>query len=184
MLLSSPAALEKYVIPKACLKSSVVQPYATSLSSVGADHCRQPSPFTNKELHELTSLSGASMRSPRTGDSRTSVKREAHAQAIAPQAASPAAAAVRYPNSHTKSWSFDFFRSPTAVAPAPSGHQNEPALMLSHTALDVSALAVRTGATSVLPTSSFTRSDTMRTPHRHISIPRSDTCVLRAVGMF
>ncbi|KAN0137987.1 hypothetical protein V8E53_004206 [Lactarius tabidus] len=55
-------------------------------------------------------------------------------------------------NNSSKSWSLDFFHSPMALALVPSGRRNELTLTPAHTALDVSAHIVPTGATSVLHT--------------------------------
>jgi adrenodoxin-NADP+ reductase len=150
MLLTPPAALEKYDIPEPVLevlRSSAVR----HVSIIGRRGPLQAA-FTNKELRELTSLDGASMLplAPElivpTPDVKLTRQQSRLMQLLQQQQ-------QRGPsNIPGKSWSLDFFRSPTALTPAPSGHQHKLSLTLAHTALDASARAVPTGATSVLHT--------------------------------
>ncbi|KAN0138353.1 ferredoxin/adrenodoxin reductase [Lactarius tabidus] len=152
MLLTPPAALEKYDIPDSVLE--VLRGSAVRHVSVIGRRGPLQAAFTNKELRELTSLDGASMHplAPEllapTPDVKLTRQQTRLMQLLQQQQQRQRDTS----NTHSKSWSLDFFRSPTALMPTPSGHQNKLALTLAHTALDASARAVPTSATSVLHT--------------------------------
>ncbi|KAH9032425.1 FAD/NAD-P-binding domain-containing protein [Lactarius pseudohatsudake] len=131
MLLTPPAVLANTMSPPLCSTSSAA--------------------FTTKELRELTSLDGTSMLplapellSPPTPDAKLTRQQSRLLQLLQrqQQRGTPEPGPSR-----TKSWSLDFFRSPTALATAPGSQRL--ALTLAHTALDASARAVPTGVTSV-----------------------------------
>ena len=155
MLLTPPATLEKYDVPESVLevlRSSAVR----HVSIIGRRGPLQAA-FTNKELRELTSLDGASMLplAPELLVPAPDVKltrQQSRLMQLLQQQQQQQQQQRGTSNTHTKSWSLDFFRSPTSLAPAPSGHKHKLALTLSHTALDASSRAVPTGATSVLHT--------------------------------
>ena len=152
MLLTPPAVLEKYDIPEPVLevlRSSAVR----HVSIIGRRGPLQAA-FTNKELRELTSLDGASMLplAPELLASAPDVKLTRQQSRLMQLLQQQQQQQRGTSNKSSKSWSLDFFRSPTALAPTPSGNRNKLALTLSHTALDASARAVPTGATSVLHT--------------------------------
>jgi adrenodoxin-NADP+ reductase len=154
MLLTPPASLEKYDIPEPVLE--VLRNSAVRHVSIIGRRGPLQAAFTNKELRELTSLEGASMHplAPEllapTPDVKLTRQQSRLMQLLQQQQQQQQQRGISNP--HTKSWSLDFFRSPTALTPAPSGHQNKLALTLAHTALDASARAVPTGSTSVLHT--------------------------------
>jgi adrenodoxin-NADP+ reductase len=153
MLLTPPAALEKYEIPEPVLE--VLRGSAVRHVSIIGRRGPLQAAFTNKELRELTSLNGASMDplAPEllapAPDVKLTRQQSRLVQLLQLQQQQQK---CDIPTPHTKSWSLDFFRSPTALTPAPSRHQNKLALTLAHTALDASVRAVPTGATSVLHT--------------------------------
>ncbi|KAH9032426.1 hypothetical protein EDB85DRAFT_2145547 [Lactarius pseudohatsudake] len=149
MLLTPPAVLAKYDVPSPVL--DVLRRSAVRHVSIIGRRGPLQAAFTTKELRELTSLDGTSMlplapellNSP-TPDAKLTRQQSRLLQLLQrqQQRGTPEPGPSR-----TKSWSLDFFRSPTALATAPSSQRL--ALTLAHTALDASARAVPTGVTSV-----------------------------------
>ncbi|KAH9069787.1 FAD/NAD-P-binding domain-containing protein [Lactarius deliciosus] len=149
MLLTPPAALAKYDVPSPVL--DVLRRSAVRHVSIIGRRGPLQAAFTTKELRELTSLDGTSMLplapellSPPTPDAKLTRQQSRLLQLLQRQ---QQRGTPEPGPSHTKSWSLDFFRSPTALATAPGSQQL--ALTLAHTALDASARAVPTGVTSV-----------------------------------
>ena len=157
MLLTPPAALAKYDIPVPVL--DVLHRSAVRHVSIIGRRGPLQAAFTNKELRELTTLNGTSMLpiapellSAPTPD--TKLTRQQSRLLLLLQQQQQQQRGPSSPDSgpsHTKTWSLDFFRSPTLVSDAPASNHSRPrlALTLAHTALDASARAVPTGATSV-----------------------------------
>ena len=150
MLLMPPGILEKYDVPTSVLDVL----YRSAVRHVSIIGRRGPlqAAFTTKELRELTALPGASMIplphdiiTPPTG---TKLTRQQSRILQLLQQASSTAIPTHTSNSTTsrKTWSLDFFRSPTGFT-ADKKH-----LTLAHTALDEHSRAVSTGASSLLRT--------------------------------
>ena len=149
MLLTPPSILEKYDVPAPVL--DVLQRSAVRHVSIVGRRGPLQAAFTTKELRELTTLEGASMAplSPEllaSPPASTKLSRQQSRILQLLQQSSSAASGAAPPLTGTKTWSLDFFRSPTGFAPD-SQH-----LTLAHTALDERARAVPTGATSLLRT--------------------------------
>jgi adrenodoxin-NADP+ reductase len=147
MLLAPPASLEMFDIPEPVL--DVLRRSAVRHVSIIGRRGPLQAAFTTKELRELTVLPGTSMLPlapellippPETKLTRQQSRLTQLLQKEQQRGTS---------SDGKKSWSLDFFRSPTALAPAPNKRL---ALTLAHTALDASARAVPTGTTSVLHT--------------------------------
>ncbi|KAI0253844.1 FAD/NAD-P-binding domain-containing protein [Lactifluus subvellereus] len=151
MLLIPPAILEKYDVP-ACVLDVLHRSAVRHVSIVGRRGPLQAA-FTTKELRELTTLRGASMTplvpellAPPPTSTKLSRKHSRILQLL--QQGSPATAHPPSPAAGTKSWSLDFFRSPTGLVE--DGQRMM--LSLAHTALDENSRAVPTGTTSSLRT--------------------------------
>ena len=150
MLLCSPSDLAKYDVP-----GHVIDVLCRSnVKHVSIIARRGPfeAAFTVKELRELMNLPEASM-----------VPIEPSLLTLAPEVKLTRQqtrtlqllrkGSERPLGSTPKTWSLDFFRSPTGLAP-PSSSSPLAQLSLAHTALDPNTnRAVSTGETSVLPTS-------------------------------
>ena len=149
MLLTPPDILEKYDVPAPVLDVL----YRSAVRHVSIIGRRGPlqAAFTTKELRELTTLPGASMiplaHDVITPASGTKLTRQQSRILQLLQKGSPTATPTHTPNppASTKSWSLDFFRSPTGFTA--DGH-----LSLAHTALNEDSRAVPTGASSLLTT--------------------------------
>lgn len=149
MLLTPPRILEKYDVPAPVL-DVLHRSTVRHVSIIGRRGPLQAA-FTTKELRELTTLEGTSMvplppellASP---PASTKLSRQQSRILQLLQQSSSAASGATPPPTGTKTWSLDFFRSPTGFAPD-SQH-----LTLAHTALDERARAVPTGTTSLLRT--------------------------------
>ena len=156
MLLTPLAVLERCDIPEPVLevlRSSAVR----HVSIIGRRGPLQAA-FTTKELRELTTLDGTSMDplAPElltpTPDAKLTRQQSRLMQLLQKQQQQQQQQQLGTFDPHSKSWSLDFFRSPTALAAAPDWHRHRLALTLAHTTLDASARAVPTGATSILHT--------------------------------
>jgi len=149
MLLTPPRVLEKYDVPAPVL--DVLHRSAIRHVSIIGRRGPLQAAFTTKELRELTSLEGTSM-APLSSEllasppASTKLSRQQSRILQLLQQSSSAASGAAPPLTGTKTWSLDFFRSPTGFAPD-SQH-----LTLAHTALDECARAVPTGTMSLLRT--------------------------------
>jgi adrenodoxin-NADP+ reductase len=156
MLLTPPRILEKYDVPVSVLDVL----YRSAVRHVSIIGRRGPlqAAFTTKELRELTTLPGASMiplpndivTPPSSGTKLT--RQQSRILQLLQQGGSPTASPTHTPNSintSTKSWSLDFFRSPTGFTVDGDGRHH---LTLAHTALDEHSRAVPTGVSSQLRT--------------------------------
>jgi adrenodoxin-NADP+ reductase len=150
MLLTPPGILEKYDVPTSVL--DVLHRSAVRRVSIIGRRGPLQAAFTTKELRELTTLPGATMI-PLSHDiitpaSGTKLTRQQSRILQLLQQRSPTATPTHTSDSitSTKTWSLDFFRSPTGFT-ADGQH-----LTLVHTALDEHSRAVPTGASSLLRT--------------------------------
>ena len=150
MLLTPPEILEKYDVPAPVLDIL----YRSAVRHVSIIGRRGPlqAAFTTKELRELTTLSGASMiplaHDVITPASGTKLTRQQSRIIQLLQQGGPTTTPThtQNPPRSTKTWSLDFFRSPTGFT-ADGRH-----LSLAHTALDEDSRAVPTDASSLLRT--------------------------------
>jgi adrenodoxin-NADP+ reductase len=149
MLLTPPDILEKYDVPAPVL--DVLHHSAVRHVSIIGRRGPLQAAFTTKELRELTTLPGAFMV-PLAHDvitppaSGTKLTRQQSRILQILQQASPTATPLHTPNPPTRSWSLNFFRSPTGVT------GDGQYLSLAHTTLDENSRAVPTGASSRLRT--------------------------------
>ena len=152
MLLSSPRALEKYDVPEPVL--DVLRRSAVKHVSIIGRRGPLEAAFTVKELRELTNLPEASMipidSSILTVPPNVQTTRQQTRTLDLLRKGS-----VSQPGTTRKTWSLDFFRSPTGLAPpTPNSTSNLSNLSLSHTFVDPKTnRAVPTGEISILPTS-------------------------------
>lgn len=153
MLLTPPAALAKYDVPAPVL--DVLRRSAVRHVSIIGRRGPLQAAFTTKELRELTALDGTSMLplAPELLDAPAPDAKLTRQQSRLLQLLQKQQQRGTDPlPSRTKSWSLDFFRSPTALATATATNapdRHRLALTLAHTTLDASARAVPTGVSSV-----------------------------------
>lgn len=152
MLLSSPHALEKYDVPEPVLE--VLRRSAVKHVSIIGRRGPLEAAFTVKELRELINLPESSMipidPSILTVPPDVKLTRQQTRTLDLLRKGS-----VTQPGTTSKTWSLDFFRSPTGLAPpAPNSTSDLSSLSLSHTFVDPKTnRAVPTGESSILPTS-------------------------------
>jgi adrenodoxin-NADP+ reductase len=151
MLLTPPTVLEKYDVPASVLE--VLHRSAVRHVSIIGRRGPLQAAFTTKELRELTSLTSVSMipLAPELlaqPPASTKLSRQQTRLLQLLQQGSLATTQAPPPATGTKSWSLDFFRSPTGL----EVHGQHLTLSLAHTALDEHSRAVPTGATSALRT--------------------------------
>ena len=152
MLLSRPEDLRQYDIPERVLfhlaKSTVKH-----VSIIGR---RGPyeAAFTAKELRELLDLPGVVMDplSPEILQPKEGIKPTRQQSRIVSLLQRGSKEAPKGPSEDLRSWSLEFFRSPTGIVPTPNPASSNLELSLAHTTLDPNNKAVPTGATSILPT--------------------------------
>ncbi|THH15711.1 hypothetical protein EW146_g4809 [Bondarzewia mesenterica] len=148
MLLTSPSILEKYDVPEPVLE--VLRRSTVKHVSIVGRRGPLQAAFTMKELREMMNLTEASMfpldASLLTPPVETKLTRQQSRTLQLLEKGS----AHKYGTTH-KTWSLDFFRSPTGLFP-PMPNSASSQLALAHTALDSSERAVHTGATSTLDT--------------------------------
>jgi adrenodoxin-NADP+ reductase len=152
MLLTPPGILEKYDVPASVL-DVLCRSAVRHVSIIGRRGPLQAA-FTTKELRELTTLPGATMIplpldviTPAPGTKLS--RQQSRILQLLQQRSSPTTTPTTHASNSitsTKSWSLDFFRSPTGFT-ADGQH-----LTLAHTALDEHSRAVPTGASSLLRT--------------------------------
>lgn len=151
MLLTPPSELAKYDVPEhvlAVLERSAVE----HVSIVGRRGPHQAA-FTTKELREMMNLTDASMMSldpellkaPPEGAAPLTRQQSRTMQLLQK-------GSKNKPGTTRKTWSLDFFRSPTGLT-LPDSPSSEAQLHLAHTMLDKSERAAPTGETSSLSTS-------------------------------
>ncbi|KAG6336034.1 hypothetical protein ID866_3050 [Astraeus odoratus] len=152
ILLTSPSVLRKYDLPEHVL--DVLSQSAIKHISIVARRGPLEAAFTNKELRELMNLSDASMvpidPSLLVPPGHISPSRQQRRTLELLQKGSQ-----RPLGTTSKSWSLEFYRSPTRVTPPnPSSPTDMAQLTLAHTQVDpTSGSAVPNGITSTLSTS-------------------------------
>jgi len=156
MLLTPPDILNKYDVPASVL--DVLHRSAVRHVSIIGRRGPLQAAFTTKELRELTTLPGTSMVplapelvAPPPAGTKLSRQQSRILQLLqqgqgSPRTTPPPPLSTVQKQALTRSWSLDFFRSPTGFT-ADGQH-----LTLAHTALDSHARAVPTGTTSLLRT--------------------------------
>ncbi|VDC00723.1 unnamed protein product [Peniophora sp. CBMAI 1063] len=148
MLLSDPEVLAKYDVPEsvlALLRRSTVK----HVSIIGRRGPLQAA-FTTKEVRELMNLSDASMVPLDTAALQppagvTLSRQQSRVLDLLKKGSK------NKPGTAKKTWSLDFFRSPSSLAPPAEGEDLH-TLTLAHNELDGAGRAVPTGATSALKT--------------------------------
>jgi adrenodoxin-NADP+ reductase len=150
MLLTPPRILEKYDVPAPVL--DVLRRSAVRHVSIIGRRGPLQAAFTTKELRELTTLEGTSMLPispellvPPPASTKLS-RQQSRILQLLKQSSSSSTTHSTSTELGTKTWSLDFFRSPTGFMP--DGQH----LKLAHTALDEHSRAMPTGETSVLRT--------------------------------
>ncbi|KZT03109.1 FAD/NAD-P-binding domain-containing protein [Laetiporus sulphureus 93-53] len=156
MLLTPPSDLAKYDVPDhvlAVLEKSSIE----HVSIVGRRGPHQAA-FTTKELREMMNLPDASLlpldpallKAPPAGAEPLTRQQSRTLQLLQK-------GSKNKPGSTRKTWSLDFFRSPTGLVlpsgPSAADCSSEAQLTLAHTILDPSSHAVPTGETSTVSTS-------------------------------
>ncbi|KAM5530444.1 hypothetical protein V8D89_015884 [Ganoderma adspersum] len=159
MLLAPPSHLAQYDVPASVL--SVLRDSAVEHVSIVGRRGPLQAAFTTKELREMMNLPDASMvpldpallavAANGIGDGVALTRQQSRTLQLLQKGSKNAFGTTR------KTWSLDFFRSPTGLAtPTPgtmSPSKRTPVtLQLAHTTLDPSQRAVPTGETSALST--------------------------------
>ncbi|KAL0948019.1 hypothetical protein HGRIS_010642 [Hohenbuehelia grisea] len=152
MLLTSPSVLAKYDVPEHVL--STLSRSSVKHVSIIARRGPLEVAFTTKELRELITLPEASMipldpklLEPNPDEPLT--RQQSRIFQLLQKGSK------MKPGTTPKTWSLDFFRSPTGLAlPSPSSSSSLAQLSLAHTMVDPKTKrAVPTGDTTTLPTS-------------------------------
>jgi adrenodoxin-NADP+ reductase len=152
ILLSRPEDLGNYDIPERVL-AHLARSTVNHVSIIGR---RGPyeAAFTAKELREMLDLPGVVMDPlpPAILQPKEGIRPTRQQSRIVSLLQRGSKEAPRGPSEDFKSWSLEFFRSPTGVVPTPQSASSSLELSLAHTTLDPDNRAVPTGATSILPT--------------------------------
>ena len=152
MLLSRPEDLRLFDIPERVL-AHLAKSTVKRVSIIGR---RGPyeAAFTAKELRELLDLPGVVMDplppeilQPKEGSKPT--RQQSRIVSLLHRGSKET---PKGPGEDFRTWSLEFFRSPTGVVPTPNSAPSNLELSLAHTTLDPNNKAVPTGATSILPT--------------------------------
>lgn len=152
MLLAPNDYLEKYDVPKSVL--DLLQESRVRHVSVVGRRGPKEAAFTAKELREMMNLSGVSL-SPFTPEAEAAAQcagaKLSRQQTRLLQLLRGGSAATI--DNAPRSWSLDFFRSPTGLERLPYGSPRSLRLSLAHTSVDTeTGRAIPTGATSTLDT--------------------------------
>ena len=152
MLLSRPEDLRRYDIPEQVL-AHFAKSTVRHVSVIGRRGPYEVA-FTAKELRELLDLPGVVMEPlpPEILQPKEGIKPTRQQSRIVSLLQRGSKEAPKGPGEDFKSWSLEFFRSPTGIVPTPNSPSSNLELSLAHTVLDPSNKAVPTGATSILPT--------------------------------
>jgi adrenodoxin-NADP+ reductase len=152
MLLSRPEDLRRYDIPERVL-SHLAKSTVKHVSIIGRRGPYEVA-FTAKELRELLDLPGVVMGRlpPEILQPKEGIKPTRQQSRIVSLLQRGSKETPEGPSEDFKSWSLEFFRSPTGVVPTPNSASSNLELSLAHTTLDLNNKAVPTGATSILPT--------------------------------
>ncbi|TCD71059.1 NADPH-adrenodoxin reductase [Steccherinum ochraceum] len=153
MLLTPPSTLEKYDVPNSVLE--VLRRSAVKRVSIIGRRGPLQAAFTVKELREMMNLEDAAMDpvdpallAVPEGEKLT--RQQQRTMQLLQKGSK------NQPGTTPKSWSFEFFRSPTHLAPAPEDALSSTrplSLTLAHTTLSDAKRAVPTGESSTLRTS-------------------------------
>lgn len=110
--------------------------------------------FTAKELRELLDLPGVVMDQlpPEILRQKEGWKPTRQQSRIVSLLQRGSKEMLKRPDEDSRSWSLEFFRSPTGAVPIPNPVSSNLELSLAHTTLDPNNRAVPTGVTSILPT--------------------------------
>ncbi|TDL13422.1 FAD/NAD-P-binding domain-containing protein [Rickenella mellea] len=151
ILLTEPSHLAQYDVPTHVL-DKLVQSNIKHVSIVGRRGPLEAS-FTAKELREMMNLPTAyivpidtDLLAKPEGRSRELTRQQTRTLDLFKKGSKNA------PGSTRKSWSIDFFRSPTGISPSPSPSSSRAHLSLAHTTLDTQSRSLPTGQTSSLST--------------------------------
>ena len=149
ILLSRPENLRQYDISERVL-SHLMKSTVKHVSIIGRRGPFEVA-FTAKELRELLDLPGVVMNplpqetlQPKEGIKPT--RQQSRVLSLLQRGSKEG------PSGGVKSWSLEFFRSPTAMVPTPDPAPSKLELSLAHTTLDSNKKAVPTEATSILHT--------------------------------
>ncbi|OJT15441.1 NADPH:adrenodoxin oxidoreductase, mitochondrial, partial [Trametes pubescens] len=149
MLLTPPSVLAKYDVPKPVLE--VLERSNVQHVSILGRRGPFQAAFTTKELREMMNLPGASMvpldpayLTAPEGSLKLTRQQSRTLQLLQK-------GSNNKPGTTKKTWSLDFFRSPTGLT-TPNNAGDKARLSLGHTILDPSNRAVPTGETSTLET--------------------------------
>lgn len=151
ILLARPEDLKQYDIPERVL-SHLAKSTIERVSIIGRRGPYEVA-FTAKELRELLDLPGVVMDplrpeilQPREGMKPT--RQQSRIVSLLERGSKK----IKGTGESSKTWSLEFFRSPTGVVSTPHSVSSKLELGLAHTILDANNKAVPTGATSILPT--------------------------------
>ncbi|KAI0367866.1 ferredoxin/adrenodoxin reductase [Pilatotrama ljubarskyi] len=148
MLLTPPSELAKYDVPRPVL--SVLERSAVEHVSIVGRRGPFQAAFTTKELREMMNLPDAAMEplDPQllVAPEGVQVTRQQSRTIQLLQKGSK-----NKPGTTKKTWSLDFFRSPTGLT-TPTSPAEKSRLTLAHTTLDASSRAVPTGESTTLDT--------------------------------
>ena len=152
MLLSRPEDLGRYDIPERVL-THLAKSVVKRVSIIGRRGPYEVA-FTAKELRELLDLPGVVMDRlpPEILQPKEGLKPTRQQSRIVSLLQRGSKETLKGPGEDFKSWSLEFFRSPTGVATTSNPVSSNLELSLAHTTLDPNKKAVPTGATSILPT--------------------------------
>ena len=152
MLLSRPEDIKQYDIPERVL-THLAKSTVKHVSIIGRRGPYEVA-FTAKELRELLDLPSVVMDplpseilQPKEG-----VKPTRQQSRIVSLLQRGSKETLKGPGEDFKSWSLEFFRSPTGAIQTPNTVSSNLELSLAHTTLDPNNKAVPTGVTSILPT--------------------------------
>lgn len=153
MLLTPPSTLEKYDIPEPVL--DVLRRSAVKHVSIIGRRGPLEAAFTTKELREMMNLEDASMEPIDPSllvvpEGAKLTRQQSRTMQLLQKGSR------NKPGTTPKSWSLDFFRSPTGLAPpnsASSSLTRPYTLSLAHNTLSADKKAIPTGETSTLRTS-------------------------------
>ncbi|KAH9850435.1 FAD/NAD-P-binding domain-containing protein [Lenzites betulinus] len=149
MLLTPPSVLAKYDVPQPVL-DLLARSAVQHVSIVGRRGPFQAA-FTTKELREMMNLPDASMVPLDPALLTAPVGRPAPTRQQARTLQLLQKGSKNAPGTTPKTWSLDFFRSPTGIA-TPTNAGEKARLTLEHTKLDAGNRAVPTGESSTLDT--------------------------------